>query len=176
MKLNDIVLREMNKQLKRIETCLTKLSDEQIWHRVKPNMNSIGNLCMHLAGNEYQHLVSGIGKAPFTRKRSEEFSLNQGLSGKELVARLREVRLQASRILEGITENDLQTSIDIHYSIEDWNKMIERPAYETESHYTRDLTTLLIQVCEHYSYHAGQVVLLTKLLIDTEDNLTGTYH
>lgn len=176
MKLNDIVLNEMNKQLKRLETCLNLLSDEQIWHRFKPNMNSIGNLCMHLAGNEYQHFVSGIGKVPFNRMRSEEFSVNKGISGKDLINQLKYVRRQSSSILEVITESDLKTSITIHYSIDDWNKMIVRPNFEIESNYSRDLETMLIQVCEHYSYHAGQVVVLTKLLISSEDNITGTFH
>ncbi|MBP1989619.1 DinB family protein [Paenibacillus eucommiae] len=176
MKLNYIVLNEMNKQLQRIETCLNLLSDEQVWHRLKPNMNSIGNLCMHLTGNEYQHFVSGLGKTSFNRTRSEEFSIDIGKSGNELIKLLKDVRRQSSSILEVITESDLKTSIAIHYSNEDWNKMIVRPVFETMSNYSRDLETILIQVCEHYSYHAGQVVVLTKLLIDSEDNITGTYH
>ncbi|TDF92835.1 DUF1572 domain-containing protein [Paenibacillus piri] len=166
----------MNKQLTRIESCLNLLSDEQVWHRFKPSMNSIGNLCMHLAGNEYQHFVSGIGKAPFTRTRSEEFHINDGISGKQLIKLLKDVRRQSSIILEAITESDLKASIAIHYSTDDWNKMIVRPVFETMSNYSKDLETMLIQVCEHYSYHAGQVVVLTKLLIDSEDNITGTYH
>ncbi|MFK7692708.1 DinB family protein [Paenibacillus sp. HJGM_3] len=176
MKLNSIVLNEMNKQLNRIEACLSLLSDEQVWHRYKPNMNSIGNLCLHLAGNEYQHFVSGIGKAPFIRARSEEFTINDGLTGNELIRLLKDVRRQSSSILEAITESDLTTSVTIQYTVEDWNKMIIRPVFETMSNYSRDLETLLIQVCEHYSYHAGQVVVLTKLLIEKEDNITGTYH
>lgn len=176
MKLNSIVLNEMNKQLNRIEASLSLLSDEQVWHRFKPNMNSIGNLCLHLAGNEYQHFVSGIGKAPFIRARSEEFAINNGLTGKELIHLLKDVRRQTSSILEAITESDLTTSVTIQYTVEDWNKMITRPDFETMSSYSRNLETMLIQVCEHYSYHAGQVVVLTKLLIDSENNITGTYH
>ncbi|MBD2864692.1 DinB family protein [Paenibacillus oceani] len=176
MKINQIVLNEMNKQLTRIEACLNLLSEEQIWHRLKPNMNSIGNLCMHLAGNEYQHFVSGVGKAAFHRTRSAEFSINDGLSGEKLIKLLKDVRQQSSGILENMTASDLDTSITIHFSIEDWNKMVVRPHVETESNYSRDLETMLVQVCEHYSYHAGQIVILTKLLIDAKDNLTGTYH
>jgi uncharacterized damage-inducible protein DinB len=176
MKLGLIVLQEMNKQLQRIEACLDLLSDEQIWSRLKPNMNSIGNLCMHLAGNEYQHFVSGIGKAAFERMRSEEFSTDQGMSGKELKQRLQDVRRQSTSILEAITESNLKSSVTIHYSVGDWNKMLVRPAYESESFYTRELETILVQVCEHYSYHTGQIVLITKLLLDRKDHLTNTYH
>lgn len=176
VKLNQIVLNEMNKQLTRIETCLNLLSDEQIWHRLKPNMNSIGNLCMHLAGNEYQHFVSGVGKTAFHRTRSAEFTINDGLSGEELIQLLKDVRQQSSGILENMTESDLDTSITIHFSIEDWNTMMVRPDIETKSYYSRDLETMLVQVCEHYSYHAGQIVVLTKLIIDSKEHITGTYH
>lgn len=51
-----------------------------------------------------------------------------------------------------------------------------RPNIETESNYSRDLETMLVQVCEHYSYHAGQIVVLTKLILDSKDHITGTYH
>ena len=176
MKLNTLVLNEMNKQLKRIESCLKLLSDEQIWQRCKPNMNSVGNLCLHLAGNEYQHIVSGIGKAPFNRTRSSEFTTNNGMSREDLIELLNDVRRQSSSVIEGITESDLTTSITIHYSVEDWNKMVVRPAFETNAHYSRDIETILVQVCEHYSYHAGQIVIITKLLNDNQDNITGTYH
>jgi uncharacterized damage-inducible protein DinB len=176
MKLNSLVLNEMNKQLRRIETCINLLSEEQIWYKFKPNMNSIGNLCLHLAGNEYQHFVSGIGNAPFNRTRSREFTENNVMSGKELLELLNDVRQQTSRIILELTEADLKRSVTIHYSIEDWNKMMIRPSFETESKYSKDIETILVHVCEHYSYHAGQIVVITKLLSNNRENFTGTYH
>lgn len=176
LKLNSLVLSEMNKQLIRIETCINFLSEEQIWYNLKPNMNSIGNLCLHLAGNEYQHFVSGIGNMPFNRTRSREFTENNVMSGKDLLQLLKDVRRQSSSIILGLTESDLQRNVTINYSIDDWNKMVVRPTFETESQYSRDIETMLVHVCEHYSYHAGQIVLITKLLNDNQDNITGTYH
>lgn len=176
LKLNSLVLSEMNKQLIRIETCINFLSEEQIWYKLKPNINSIGNLCLHLAGNEYQHFVSGIGNMPFNRTRSREFTENNVMSGKDLLQLLKAVRRQSSSIIVGLTESDLQRNVTIHYSIDDWNKMVVRPTFQTESQYSRDIETMLVHVCEHYSYHAGQIVLITKLLNDNQDNITGTYH
>lgn len=176
LKLNSLVLSEMNKQLIRIETCINFLSEEQIWYKLKPNLNSIGNLCLHLAGNEYQHFVSGIGNMPFNRTRSREFTENNVMSGKDLLQLLKDVRRQSSSIIVGLTESDLQRNVTIHYAIDDWNKMVVRPTFETESQYSRDIETMLVHVCEHYSYHAGQIVLITKLLNDNQDNITGTYH
>jgi hypothetical protein len=45
-------LKLMNSELNKIEESVNRLSDEQIWTRLRENTNSIGNLCMHLAGND----------------------------------------------------------------------------------------------------------------------------
>ncbi|ULL16161.1 DUF1572 domain-containing protein [Paenibacillus sp. H1-7] len=176
MKLNTVVLNELNKQLSRIEACINLLSEAQIWYKIKPTMNSIGNLCLHLAGNEYQHFVSGIGNLPFQRTRSREFLENNGMNGRDLLQLLHDVRRQSSGILEGLKETDLQKSVTIYYSIEDWNKMLVRSTLETEAHYSKDIETMLVQVCEHYSYHTGQIVLLTKWISESQNSITGTFH
>ena len=45
---------EMDNALMRIKHCLNQLSDEQIWWRAAPSLNSIGNLILHLCGNVRQ--------------------------------------------------------------------------------------------------------------------------
>jgi hypothetical protein len=45
---------EMTSALNRIKHCLGQLSDEQIWWRSHPAMNSVGNLILHLCGNVRQ--------------------------------------------------------------------------------------------------------------------------
>jgi uncharacterized damage-inducible protein DinB len=176
MSLPSIIQNEMNKQLKRIETCLNVLSEEHIWNRFKPSMNSIGNLCLHLAGNEYQHFVSGIGGMPFVRTRTNEFTKNNGMSRNELIKLLNDVRIKSSNVLEHLSETSLEKVICIHYSSDDWNSMVVRPSFETQANYSKSIKIILIQVCEHYSYHTGQIVTLTKLLSDSQHNITGTYH
>ncbi|MCZ8521782.1 MULTISPECIES: DinB family protein [Paenibacillus] len=176
MNLPVIIQNEMNKQLQRIETCVSLLSEEQIWNKFKPSMNSIGNLCLHLAGNEYQHLVSGMGGMPFVRTRTREFTENNGRSGNELLELLHNVRLQSSQVLEHLSETSLEKVVSIHYSSDDWNSMVARPRFEEQSYYSKTIETILIQVCEHYSYHTGQIVILTKLLNENPHPITGTSH
>ena len=74
----------------RIEDCLGRLPDEQIWARNSGSQNAIGNLVLHLCGNIGQWILSGVGGAPDTRDRDAEFAARDGLSGAELAARLRE--------------------------------------------------------------------------------------
>ena len=42
---------ELESALSRIKHCLGQLNDEQVWWRSQPNLNSIGNLILHLCGN-----------------------------------------------------------------------------------------------------------------------------
>ncbi|OAB42823.1 hypothetical protein [Paenibacillus glacialis] len=56
-----IAIEQMNTQLARFESNVNRLSEEEVWSRLAPDMNSVANLCIHLAGSEYQHFVSGLG-------------------------------------------------------------------------------------------------------------------
>ncbi|WP_236703529.1 DUF1572 family protein [Paenibacillus xylanivorans] len=113
----------MNKQLERIETSLNRLNDEQIWSRLQPGMNSVGNYCLHLAGNEYQNLVTGIGFKPLLRERSVEFETKGGITREQLIAKLRHVRAESTMILSALCEDDLSREVTLPYELTDWNRM-----------------------------------------------------
>ena len=49
--------------LPKIETCLDRLSEAEIWWRPNESSNSVGNLVLHLAGNIRQWIVAGVGGA-----------------------------------------------------------------------------------------------------------------
>jgi len=167
----------MNMELNRIIFCIDQLSEEQLWHRFKPNMNSVGNLCLHLAGNEYQHFVSGIGGKSYIRQRTSEFTSNGSLTKDKLKELLVNTRNQTIIILQELTEEDMSKSVKIEYSIEDWNNMLERsPEGTIDPGYESEIELLLCEVCEHYGYHSGQIVLLTKLLKDIDHSITGYKH
>ncbi len=169
------ILKEMDTQLSRIGTCLSRLSEEDIWKKVRNNTNSIGNLCLHLAGNEYQHVVSGIGGRPFIRKRSEEFNAATLLSGAELLSRLRSVRRESTAVLSQIKDQDLKREIEIRYDEEDWKRMRNSPD-AAEPFYFKSIQAHLIHVVVHYGYHTGQIVYMTKLLQDSEEPVTEFRH
>ncbi|MNS67895.1 DinB superfamily protein [compost metagenome] len=170
------VMEDMNKQLDRIERSLNLLNDELIWERLKDSMNSIGNLCLHLAGNEYQNFVSAIGNRPFIRERSREFTTSGGVSRDELIGLLRKTRSESESVLFALSNDDLSREVTIHYELEDWKRMhrIDSPVHEACD--TRLIGRLLVQVAAHYGYHAGQIVVLTKMLRNTNEHITGQYH
>src|SRR5215831_7094947 len=79
---------ELTSALDRIKHCLGQLSDEQVWWRAQPSLNSIGNLILHLCGNVRQWLVAGLGGAAEVRDRPAEFAERGPIPRAELLRRL----------------------------------------------------------------------------------------
>jgi hypothetical protein len=94
---------EMTNALARIKHCLGQLSDEQVWRRSQPSLNSIGNLILHLCGNLRQWIVSGIGGATDIRNRHDEFAERGPIPKADLVRRLEIVVDEAKQALGRVT-------------------------------------------------------------------------
>src|SRR5436190_13314869 len=135
-------LEHSNKKLRqycdRIETCLGKLSDEQVWARGSENENAIGNLVLHLCGNVRQWIVSGVGGASDVRQRDAEFAARGGVPAAELAGRLRAAVEEAAAVLERVTADRLAEPIVV--------QKYEMPVLEAIYH-----------VVEHFSAHTGQI-------------------
>jgi uncharacterized damage-inducible protein DinB len=131
--------------LPRIEACLRRLSPEQIWWRANPASNSVGNLALHLEGNVRQWIVAGLGGTPDRRQRDTEFSELGPIPRPTLLARLRKAVSEADRVMRKLNAEALART----YSIQGFR-----------------VTGLQVvfHVAEHFSHHAGQIILLTKML------------
>jgi Protein of unknown function (DUF664) len=95
----DEAANELAKALAKIEHCLGQLTDEQVWQRPQPSLNSVGNLLLHLCGNVRQWVVAGLGGAPDVRDRPAEFSERGPVPKEELLRRLRAVVDEAGKVL-----------------------------------------------------------------------------
>lgn len=135
----------MTDNLPRIERCLEKLSDDEIWWRPNEGSNSIGNLLLHLCGNVGQWIVGGLGGRPDTRVRQQEFDERRKLPREELLRRLKETLAEADAALAAIEPSQLLAACHIQGN---------------------DVTVLeaIYHVVEHFSMHTGQIILLTKAL------------
>jgi len=131
--------------LPKIERCLELLTDKQIWWRANPESNSIGNLLLHLSGNVRQWIVCSLGGAPDARDRDSEFAQCSIIPRDELLARLKQTLSEADATLAKL----------------DPDKLLERRVIQG-----LDVSALeaIFHVVEHFSMHAGQIVLLTKLI------------
>ena len=91
---------ELTQAFGRIQHCLNQLSDEQVWHRPRMEMNSIGNLLLHLCGNVRQWVICGLGGEPDTRNRPAEFAERGPIPKGDLLAKLESTVDEAKIILE----------------------------------------------------------------------------
>lgn len=131
--------------LPKIERCLEKLTDDQIWWRSNPESNSIGNLLLHISGNARQWIVCGLGGETDQRARDAEFNKRTIIPREELLARLRQTAADVDEVLAGF----------------DTSLLLNR--YRIQGTESTALDAIL-HVTEHFSMHTGQIILLTKML------------
>ena len=99
----------------RISHCVAQLSDEQLWWRPRPEMNSIANLMLHLAGNVGQWVIAGVTDGTFNRDRPGEFAATSGEAAEVLSTVMQDTgrRLadfDASRLLEPVVVQGFDTT------------------------------------------------------------------
>ena len=138
-----VARRELAQGRRKVEVCLGKLGEEQIWSRAHEIENSIGNLALHLAGNARQWIVSGIGGEPDARDRPGEFARRDPLSAGELQAVLDAAVQAADRVLAALDPAALLEVRKI--------QVYEVTALQAVYHVT-----------QHFAGHVGQIVWATK--------------
>lgn len=133
----------------RVEKCLNLLSHQQIHHKANANSNSIANLILHLNGNLTQYVLSSLGGKLDNRQRDFEFKAQSEIKKDELLQTFSKTIHDCIEVIENCDENELLLS----RSVQGFN-----------------LTGIGIctHVCEHTSYHVGQITVLTKLLVNKD--------
>ena len=129
----------------RIETCLGKLTPEQIWMRGTENQNAIGNLVLHLNGNVRQWILSGVGGAPDARVRDEEFAARGGTDPEALSKRLRDTVDAALVVIRTLPHE----------------RLAERTTIQG---YDVTILKAILHVTEHFSGHTAQIIFVTKMV------------
>lgn len=141
----DYSVRKLWQATGRIEDCLGRLGDEQIWTRGAQAGNAVGNLVLHLSGNVRQWIVSGVGGRPDIRQRDAEFAARGGPPAAGLAAHLRAVIGETVATIEALPPEDLTRRI----TVQSYHVTVLEAVYH---------------VVEHFSGHAGQIIFATKLL------------
>ena len=127
----------------KIERCLDRLSDPDIWWRPNEASNSIGNLILHLCGNVTMWIIGGVGALPFERHRQLEFDERRTFPPRNCDTGFRAVVQQADEVMSAVGRDDLLSRRQIQ-------------GY--------DVTVLeaIYHVVEHFGMHTGQIILLSK--------------
>ena len=141
----DYSTKKLRQLAERIETCLGKLTFEQIWARGSEQENAVGNLVLHLCGNVRQWIIAAVGGAPDLRERDAEFAARGGVPAAELVSRLRGTVEEAAAVIESVTAQ----------------RLAERTVVQK---YDVTVMEAIYHVVEHFSTHTGQIIFITKML------------
>jgi hypothetical protein len=136
--------------VERIETCVRKLTHEQVWMRGSENQNAVGNLLLHLNGNVRQWILHGVGGQADVRDRDGEFAAFGERNAVEMLAALRATVGEAAAVIRALPS-------------ERFLARIQPQVY--------DVTVMsgIYHVVEHFAGHAFQIMLLTKMF--TGDDL-----
>lgn len=145
---------KLRQECGKIEACIAKLTPEQIWRRGGEAQNAAGNLLLHLTGNLRQWILAGVAGRPIARDRDAEFAARGGAAPHELIDALRAALEDVAAVLESLPPARLTESLVI------------------QGH-TVSVLEAVYHVVEHFSYHAGQIVLLTKSYTDTDLGFYG---
>jgi hypothetical protein len=130
-----------------IRHCLDQLNDSQVWWRPRQDMNSVGNLLLHLGGNLKQRFGSVIGGEPDVRDRFGEFTERQPIPKGELQRKFEEIARRADEILAGLTPERLG----------------ETCRYELLSGTTeKSVLGVVLQTLTHLSGHSQEILHLTR--------------
>lgn len=153
--LRDALIQEFHRRvgeesIPRIKKCLGLLNEEEVWHQPNENLNSAGNLILHLCGNARQWIVSGLKGKPDLRDRDAEFIQKGHKNKKELSDMLDQLMEEVRPVLEAMETEELLRVRAVQ-------------AFEESG------LSIIIHVIEHFSYHTGQITYLTKFLknVDT---------
>lgn len=138
--------------LSQVRHCVELLTDEQIGYRPNQSSNSIGNLLLHLRGNVTQWIIGGIGGQPFERDRAAEFGARAPLDKPALIEPLSATIAEGRRILRGLDADALVRE------------------YPIQEYRVTGLAAVL-HVVEHFAFHTGQIVTITKWLLDVDLSL-----
>jgi uncharacterized damage-inducible protein DinB len=135
--------------LSRIHHCLNQLSEDQLWYRPHPEMNAIGNLLLHLAGNLEQWALAPIQNRPTTRNRPAEFAQRHPIPKSELQEKL---DIAVESVAAAIESLKTPTDLLRHCEITGVNYF-----------YKTDLLSVLFHAVSHFEGHTQEIIYATRL-------------
>lgn len=134
----------LDQSMVKIRHCLSQLSEEQLWWRPEPSINSVGNLCLHIAGNLQQWGIVPFTVASDDRDREKEFSREILISKSELLHGLEEVVDESKRIWETLEPETLRREANIQG-------------------FDVTLMHAISHTSAHFVGHTHQIIMLTRM-------------
>ncbi|MHC4878102.1 MAG: DinB family protein [Planctomycetota bacterium] len=136
----------LNESLRKLRHCVNQLSDDQVWQRPAPSMNSVGNLLLHISGNLRQWAICGVTGAKDKRDRDAEFACTSGESSEELLV---------------LVENTVRDAVHVFDALD--AAALSEPRQIQGFEVT--VLSALFHTVTHFVGHSHQIVQLTRLLL-----------
>jgi hypothetical protein len=139
----------------RIHHCVRQLDDAQLWWRPRPDMNSIANLLLHLAGNMTQWLIAGVEQKPDLRDRPREFNERGPLPRAEVLAKFDGVVAEVEAVLRRLNATRLMEPRHIQKS---------------------DVSSVLFAITKSLSHlvgHSQEIIALTRMQLGERYEYAG---
>ncbi|WP_165250037.1 DUF1572 family protein [Paludisphaera soli] len=131
-----------------IHHCVEQIDDEQIWWRPRGEMNSIGNLLLHVAGNLRQRFRSDIGGEADARDRFAEFTERRHIPIVDLLATFDASVADALARLQALGPEALAET-----------RSTRRLGGEAE----KSVLAIAFQAINHLSGHAQEILHMTRM-------------
>lgn len=141
----DSAAAKLHSDLAQVRRCARLLSDEQAWRRENEFCNSVANLLLHLTGNVRQWVLQGVGGENFTRDRPAEFAARGPAPVEPILAELERVVRGAAATIAALAPEQLARRCSIQ-------------GYDVSA------MQAVLHVVEHFSFHTGQIVHITKTI------------
>lgn len=145
---------ELAAALGRIAHCVGQLTDEQVWSRPTPAMNSVGNLMLHLAGNVRQLIVAGVGGESDIRDRQAEFDARGPIPADELLGKLLMVVKEAREVIASASDERLRAMIPI-------------------KRYDLNGIEAIVRSIAHFRGHAQEIIHMTRRILGEKYEFAG---
>ena len=145
---------ELAAALGRIAHCVGQLTDEQVWSRPTPAMNSVGNLMLHLAGNVRQLIVAGVGGESDIRDRQAEFDARGPIPADELLGKLLMVVKEAREVIASASDERLRAMIPI-------------------KRYDLNGIEAIVRSIAHFRGHAQETIHMTRRILGEKYEFAG---
>jgi len=136
----------------KIDRCIARLNEDQVWSRDDGASNSIGHLLLHLTGSTRYWAIEVIGGSSIGRVRQREFDPPATVPTDRLMADLRAVVTEVDELLAQMSASVL---------------LDERTIREER------VTVLwcVYHIVEHFSMHTGQIISMTKAFVGDLDRV-----
>ena len=143
----------LDQSLQKIVHCLEQIEEHHLWYRPVRDLNSIGNLLLHINGNLRQWAIASLTGGTDVRQRDREFLQNAQGTVNELLDLTVETVSEATVVIASIPADRLLDRV----VIQGFDVSVMQAVMHTTTHFQGHTHQIIMltrwQLGERYRYH-----------------------